>query len=516
MIIVLDRHTICYNLRYRMKKIYTGFSFLAIATLYAVIRIPSLTAHYVAYTYDQGRDFLAGSQIILQHKIPFIGPTTGIGGLFHGSWWYYLLTLPYILFRGAPIGFYWFNFSIQFILLLLFMYFLYKKFGLLISVLFGLIVALSPYFTFLALFVGNNSMVLPSLLIFLICNYLLFEKNKSANLPLLLCITGLSLSFVGEFELSFGILLIPLYFGGVFLFTELRSKLLDWTRGGYFLLGLAIGFFPRMLFELKNGFPQTKVLLSFFLHPKLYNNPAPYLNRVSERWILFREYFFELFNEKYFAYIFLISIIVITGITVFSILKHKSKIQSVFFFYFFLLFGLFFLSTLYSDFFWKNYYEGIHYIFLFVCIALFAAPLYKKYIQVRRSVLILLVMILFFVSFNTIRHSKKPPFDGLQVQEAVADYIFTQQNQNEQYCVRIYTPSVIPHTYRYLFLVRHMNPSTEWVNGTCWFIVEADGFSKRREDWLGIHTPKSNHTVVVKKIKDVEVRHYKVLSESHE
>lgn len=474
-----------------------------------MIRVPSLLAHYVAYTYDQGRDFIAGASIILNHKLPFIGPTTGVNGLFHGSWWYYLLSIPYLLFHGVPIGYYWFNLIIQFALLLVLMVFLRREFGLLVSLIFGLLIALSPYFTFMSLFVGNNVMVLPALLTFLICNYYLFKESKVS--PLLLFVTGLSLGFVGEFELSFGIFLIPLYFIAIFIWSSLRKTLFS-SKIPFFILGLMVAFTPRILFELKNSFTQTRVLLSFLFHPKLYNSPSPYLSRVSERWILFKGYYFELFNNEYFAYIFLISILIITILTGVSILQKKTKIQPVFFFYIYLLGGLFFLATLYKDFFWKNYYEGIHYIFLFTFILICGQHIHKSLLTAKRAILIsLLIGLGVITSLYLVNSHKKPPFDGLQVQESVVGIVLSSQDQSEEYCVRIYTPSVIPHTYNYLFLINKMKPATEWVNGSCWFIVEADSYKKRRDDWLEVHVPKDKHTVEMKTIKDVEVRHYKVL-----
>jgi hypothetical protein len=491
-----------------MRRIFEGLSYVGIGILYCTIRIPSLMAHYVAYTYDQGRDFIAGAHIILNHKLPFIGPTTGINGLFHGAWWYYLLSLPYLIFHGAPIGYYWFNFCIQFALLIILMIFLKKEFGILAALIFGLLVALSPYFTFISLFIGNNVMVLPSLLIFLICNYYLFKGEKVS--PLLLFATGLSLAYVGEFELSFGIFLIPLYFVAIIIWKNLRKTLFN-ERLPFFILGLVFVFIPRILFELKNSFTQTKVLLSFLLHPKLYNNPAPYLSRVSERWILFQGYFFELFSEKYVAYLFLISIIVIAIITIISVIKYKSKVQPVLFFYSYLLVGLFFLATLYKDFFWKNYYEGIHYIFLFIFILLVGQHIHKQFLIGKRAILISVFFGFVALMGISLTSMKKPPFDGLAVQEAVVNYIYKAQDQSKEYCLRIYTPSVIPHTYNYLFLVKKMNPSGEWVNGTCWFIVESDSYKKRRDDWLETNEPKDKNIVEVKKIKDIEIRYYKVL-----
>lgn len=497
------------RIRDMRKALYAG-AFFVVCALFVYFRVPSLLAHYVAYTYDQGRDFIAGANIILQHKIPFIGPTTGINGLFHGPWWYYLLAIPYLLFEGTPIGYYWFNFLIQFGLLVVLMVFLKNKFGILSSLLFGLLIALSPYFTLYSLFVGNNVMVLPSLLVFLICNFYFFKNKKTS--PLLLLIAGLSLALVGEFELSFGIFLVPLYILAIPLFRFLRTVLIN-KRGLFFLLGIVIGFTPRILFELKNSFAQTRVLLSFLLHPKLYNNPSPYLNRVSERWILFKGYYSELFSNQFFGYVFLASMAIIALIVVISVIKHKSKIQSIFFFYIYLLVGLFFLATLYKDFFWKNYYEGIHYIFLFICITLIGQYVYKKYEMVKR--VILLSLLFGFCTLSIVNvygtYVSKPPFDGLQIQEAVINYILKNQDQSKEYCLRIYTPPVIPHTYDYLLLINKMKPQSEWVDGTCWFIVESDSYKKRRNDWLNIHVPKDKNTVVTKTIKDVEIRHYKVL-----
>ena len=228
-LIVPESHGLCYNLPITMKRnlLFIG-GFVFVCLLFISSRIPSLLAHYVAYTYDQGRDFIAAANIILIHKIPFIGPTTGVNGLFHGSWWYYLLAVPYLLFQGAPIGYYWFNFFVQFMMLIILMLFLKRELGILVSFLFGLFVAIAPYFNFMSLFVGNNSMVLPFLLIFLICNYYLY-KNKAQS-PLLLFITGLSLVFIGEFELSFGIFLLPLYAVSIMLFRFLRKAFFQKNR----------------------------------------------------------------------------------------------------------------------------------------------------------------------------------------------------------------------------------------------------------------------------------------------
>jgi hypothetical protein len=279
-----------------------------------------------------------------------------------------------------------------------------------------------------------------------------------------------------------------------------------------FMLGIGIAFTPRLLFELKNSFSQTKILLSFFLHPKLYNNPAPYLNRLSERWILFQQYYFDLFSNRIIAYLFLFAFFSFLAIALASAIRKKHKLGTPFFFYLYLLGGLFFLSTLYKDFFWKNYYEGIQYIFIFLMVACIGEFVAHTYLRLKRNVLyILIVALALSTGYDIVRsYSSKIPFDGLQVQEQVAQYLLNRTRSTDRYCLRIYTPSVIPHTYNYILLVHNQKPSSEWVDGKCWFIIEADSFAQRREDWIETNRPKDKHSVTIKKIKDVEIRYYEV------
>ena len=97
---------VCYNLLMRSdmrKKLPSALFYILFITftaLFIYFRIGSVIYKTVGYTYDQGRDFLKVSEIILQKNITFIGPTTGIEGLFHGAWYYYILTIPFIIFNA--------------------------------------------------------------------------------------------------------------------------------------------------------------------------------------------------------------------------------------------------------------------------------------------------------------------------------------------------------------------------------------------------------------------------------
>jgi len=491
------------------KKIIQALPFVGIIILYLAVRIQPLLSHSVAYTYDQGRDFIAGANIILNHKIPFIGPTTGINGLFHGSWWYYYLAIPFLIFKGLPIGFYYANLCIHLISLLVLMWFLAKKTNCIIAFFTGLFITFSPYFTFTSLFVGNNIMVLPSLLLFLITNYLLF-KEKNNKIPLYF-LNGLFLGFVAEFELSFGLFIIPTYIIAHLVFPQLRRVVINIKYITLTLCGLIIAFLPRALFELKNGFIQTKILLSFITKPKLYN-PKPFNDILYDRTVLFIGYWKGIFPNDYWCYFISVAIVV----TLIYLFIKKKSISTYIFFLIYLIIGLFLFSLTYKDNFWGNYYEGIQYSMVLLMVFIFS-QLSIKQKKIKYIFFIVISLFLLTQLYSSVQsNEKKPVRDGLAVQEDVVNIILQKESIKKDFCVRIYTPPVITHTYNYLFMYNKLQgkiniPSTEWINGTCWFIVESDSYKKRRDNWLAIHEPKDKNEVTIIKMKDVEVRYYKVL-----
>lgn len=485
---------------------------VGILFLFILIRIKSLQFQTVGYTYDQGRDFLKVAEMITSKRPTFIGPTTGINGLYHGAWWYYVLTMPFLLFKGSPIGFYYFNFFIQIGLLTAVFLFLKKYFSNLIAILFGLVVALSPYFIFTSLFVGNNIMVLPVMLGFLTVNFIIFEDKKIQKPLILSLLTGLFLGLTGEFELSLGLFLIPTYFLALFIFKKLRDFYAKLPNLTLFLLGLGIVFMPRFLFEIKNKFLQTKVLLSFFFKPKFYD-PKPYADVIKDRLVLFRGYYEELFPNIFFTLLFTMLLIIL----LIFFYRNKTKMYTKSLLFLSYLVGmLFLLSTLYRDSFWRNYYDGIQYIFIFIIsIILLTATKAHLWGQYGKKAIILLLI---FMGLYQIIPSwqSSPKYEGLAVQRAVVAYILTHEKNTDNYCVRIYTPPVIPYTYNYLFTYEKMKgkialPGSEWVNGTCWFIMEQDPYKFRLNEWKKVNEPERKAIVTSKKIQEVLINHYEVI-----
>jgi len=464
---------------------------LGLSLVYIALRLFPLLNHNVSYTYDQGRDFLKAAELVDQRNLTFIGPTTGIMGLYHGAWWYYVLTIPYLLFGGVPIGFYYFNFLIHFVTFGLLLYLIYYEFGHIRTVFAGLLIASAPYFIATSLFVGNNILAIPSFLYFLVTLYALVKLAHKISTPnttllylFLFALNGFTLGLVAEFELSFGLFLLPSYFLTILIFPTLRKLFLNWRGLILFLGALGLAFLPRALFELKNGFSQTKILLGFFFNPKLHN-PKPYLDVFRDRLGLFQGYYESLFNYPLVLLLvtFCAIILLILGIKQ----KRKNPILGIFLFLFAFLF---LLSTLYKDNFWGNYYEGIH--FLLLALLLLAVSIPKETFGTKLAVIFLNVVLVGALILQLSHLDTKPRVDGLRAHELAVSHLY--KVAKPPFCLDIYTPPAIPYTYRYLFYHENKHhdkplPSEAWQKGECWYFIESDDYNERRVNWIKSRIP---------------------------
>ena len=176
---------------------------------------------------------------------------------------------------------------------------------------------------------------------------------------------------------------------------------------------------------------------------------------------------------------------------------------------------MFIFSTLYKDNFWANYYDGIHVFFLFLLIIPFYY-LKKLNIPTLNGVRNLLIILLIINAVALLYNNFKSPYkrDGLARQQAIVDYVINQQKKQpkpENFCVRVYTPPVVPYTYQYLFLYQKMKkvtnivPLTDMVNNQCWYIIENDDNKERINMWLKENIAKTGKKIVNGRVDDVNV-----------
>ena len=235
----------------------TWFLLILIVFLSIFLRWWGILHGSFAFTYDVGRDLLAVRDLVYQHKITLIGPTSGQGGFFYGPWWYWVLAIPFFLSGGNPtlisifialtgtasvLLSYWWGKDI-----------LDKNSGLFLAGLFAVV----PFFISSTTQIWNPNLLI---LLTLITLVFLFHINKINSAKLV--IFGFLTTLLIELELVFG---------SVFMIGLLFSLLL-WQRKTFFsrkifliLAGGLVVEAPRVLIELRHNFLQTKILFSMVI-----------------------------------------------------------------------------------------------------------------------------------------------------------------------------------------------------------------------------------------------------------
>lgn len=483
-----------------MKKWFNIILFLLLLFIFSYLRLKSIINETIPYTYDQGRDFLKAEEIVRFKNLTFIGPTTGIMGIYHGAWWYYLLSIPYFVFNGWPMGFYYFMFLISLIGNISFFYFLKKEFSLKTAFLFLAIVSVSPYFIPLSFFVSNNIITPYIILAFIVSIYYLFKTKKL----LWLLLTGLMIAFIHEFEVAFGLFFIPFTIFLMLIF-KTTKKLLASVKGmAFFVTGIFIAFLPRILFEIKNNFIQTKTLINFFLKPKLHN-PKLVSEIFKDRISLFINYFKGIFID-YNSYLTIL--ILLITIVVFLQYNKTLKKYSYLLFINLLILLLFIGSLFYKDNFWSNYYEGIQYLMLFILLIAFFI-LEKKGNIINVIIFTSYIMISCIFLTKELKNKNNEIKDFKAIDTAIK-YLYNK-NSGQNFCLKIYTPPVVPYTYDYLTSyyskIKNINrPLNDYIDNKCYFIIETDNYRFRIKEWRKNNIPKNGSKLSSYKVnKDIEI-----------
>ncbi len=478
-------------------KIWQRIIFLIVFLIFIYLRLTPIVNRTVPYTFDQGRDFLKAEEIIRDKNLTFIGPTTGMAGVNHGAWWYYFLLIPYAIFNGWPQGFYIFLLVVNLTANLLFYLFLNFSFGFIPAIFYLLAVSVSPYFIRNAFFVSNDMLTPIFILLFIYSLYKLFERKDIKYLLL----TGLGLGFVLETELAFGIFLIPTSFITLIIFKQFKKiKTLI-----LFSTGLILPMLPRIFFEIKNNFIQTKAFVSN-LTLKKEAHPLLFRAVFDERLKTFVQYWHDLFYNNSL----IISLVVVSFVTYFFIFHRKSFVNSAIktltYFILTIISWLFVFSLFYQgNFFYGYYFQGVQYFYLMIAVMSIYGIVKNKKAAIFPYLLVgFLLLINIFALIKDIDNQKNIPLLGLRADDQIVRYIY-EKNNNKSFCLRIYTPPVIPYTYDYLLnyysrVNKYQRSSgSDLIDNKCWYIIDKDDNGERVEKWRKDNIP-TNVKILEKKL----------------
>jgi hypothetical protein len=451
---------------------------------------------------------------VVNRDITLIGPTTGAEGVFHGAWWYYFLALPFALTQGLPVAFYYFITLFALAQGVLLYVFIQRKTHPLLALLCFSILAISPYFIRTSIFAISSIMTLPFVLLLLYSLYMFVQTEKLKYMGLL----GLSVGMILEGEVAFGLFIIPAGILAVFLAREAKLFFDSWKKPVIAGVGFGLAVILRIIFELKNDFLQTKALILFKDTPGTHD--VGFKTAFFERIDLFKGYYSDIFVNAFDGLGWILFGFALAG-AYFGYQKFSSTQKRFFNLTTFLVGGLFFVSLFYNkNYFWTNYLEGIHYMFIIlVMFGLHGLYMYRKELALKVVVAYLTLFALTGVAqvYAKAQFRQEPPNEGLRMHTMAINYIHNEVGGNN-FCLRIYTPPVMTYTYDYL-LDYHARtkgmtyPRTVYQDDQCWYIIESDRYSERRADWLNENIPTGSKKLQEHRIsKDLVIQRWQAPS----
>lgn len=449
------------------------------------IRAYGVFSNSFAFTYDVGRDMLKVQEIVVDHKIPLIGQTTGLSGLFYGPWWYYILTPAFILSRGNPQGVAFFMVFCGMVVIVI-GYRVGKKIsGSMLGVVFASLLSVSTVMSSLSNQIWNPN-IAPIFILFLILLLIILEKTKKRFIAFLG--VGILLGLLIDTEILFGVLFT---IGTLFyiLLTQ-RKKLLSVSVAGV-PLGLLVIFLPRILFEIRHQFIMTNTLLHPASDKEAFININGLLLDVPQRCLIIFNQFSETTarDNSYFGFLVLSSSVVLL-----FVLRKKlnSFSRRILLFIGIVLITFVFGTSVFARAIWGHYLVGLPVLYLLlVSLSLM--------VFIRRAfytgIIVFVVYAIFILNpYKYYNDAVNPLWEGnasvYRNQVAIIDYIY-KNSHGRQFNEIVYTPTVHDYPYQYLFswygkAKYGYTPSTK-TQHLLYVVIEDDpGYEGRITDWLKI------------------------------
>lgn len=438
---------------------------LLVIFLALLVRIPGILQGNFAFTYDTGRDLLAVRDLVTRGDISLIGPTTGLMGVFYGPWWYWFLVPAFILFGGNPVGMTAYIAVIGAVAAGLSYWWGSKKFGVVFGSILGILLAASPVVVTMTSQLWN-----PDVLILLTLGVVIHLSNIRLLTPIRLILFGFLLALLVEFEIVYGILFIIGFGLSVLLWFR---KYLDLRKIAYIGLGTLITESPRIVFELRNNFIQTRSFLG-----SLGENVWGL--QIKRSWLIY-----ESISSVFPGSRFMQNILILFTIALLVLFwkkfsrSHQRFLQAI------ITIVLVFWSTIfiYPRDFWQYYLFGLP--VLYGVIVAFVLQRFPK-------VVIFVYLVFLLQPFALIRSVMKPQFVGdaavFHNQEEIVRTLFKEATNDFKYIA--YTPPQIDHTWKYLFWWKNLRKKPYGLSENppiMYVVIEPDpNYPERINEWLKV------------------------------
>lgn len=452
------------------------------------LKVPLVSKGFFAFTYDQGRDFLAATKIVKDLDLTLIGPTTGLPGIFYGPWWYYFLSPILILTGGDPqkvaILFAFFG-----ILTSISIYFFIKYLtnNYLIALSLSLVASMSSFYLFSPIIIWSPTLAPFLMIIFLV----LAQKISKSPKPLYFFILGAVSILIADSGAAFGIVLTLALFVTPLLFRETFFK----KEFLLTILGAVVILLPRIIFELKNNLLISRAVFSYFTQPKVYGEELPITERFWQKADLFWGIFSSSFARENKTVGLLIIIFILSFLFVLLMNKTRlTKIKSDFLLKYsvFLLIVFFISFTIFPDIVWDYYLVGLPIIFASIMAKVFyhAIKIDKLKIVVFAFLFLLIILNFKIDSFKPVKITWEGDGAIYRNQKMVMDQLASDKPQ--EYSLYAYSPAIFDYAFDYLtywYVSLGLFEKPQENKQTMYLIIRDDqGHTYQKLGWYGDKT----------------------------
>lgn len=435
----------------RFLKIIVYIVFFVALASGAILRSVEVINKNYLFGFDQGRDYLAVKNIVLDNKLTLIGSEIGAGvagfrGIFHGPFYYYFLTLPFVIFKGDPYGGMILMFLLGIATVIQGFLIGRRLFGAKVGLLTACILAVSPPFISYARFIWNSN---PAPLFILFAFYFVSLFTKKRRTKYLFWASFFS-SFIYNFQLAIA---IPLSLG-LIIYCVLVLKLKQIKQYGILFLGMILAFSPMLFFEIRHGFQAIKGILTYLLnHPETETTQTFWALLLREHFSIFFNNFLSTFPQQ----IIVPSIVTITILPAifYFVMKEKDKQRKQFILYLLLLIPVTFIVLGFLRNFVYNYYL-IHLNLAYIFLVVFAiVSFFRTRHKIVNSIIIIYAAILLLSSaFSNIRtfYYDITDYGGIHKirgKTDAIDYIYKNAN-GERFGLLVFSPPIYTYGYDYL------------------------------------------------------------------
>jgi len=401
---------------------------------------------FLGFYYDQGRDALVIWDFIHKGKFfligPLMGPTYGVGEVFRGSWYYWLVTPFYWLGGGNPV--YPSIFLIFTTILSVYILFLItKKIGGTVSSYISLIISAFSFSLILYSHWLANPVPLLLISVLFFWSLILIVDGNRRSVFLSGFLAGMAMQFGGSADM--------------FYFLIILLVIIFWSRKfinvkDIFLLFISyiFPFLPQMIFDLRHNGILRKGLFAFLHSQRSFSIPLGEL--IKTRLYLYADTFLGLVGYKMFSVLSVVSTVLLIVLLVnFKNLKKNKYFSLSLLVLFTPLLGMMFFKgdkgVIYG------YYLSGYYMIFILIFSVLLGLLWKNFLG--KLFVIGFLMFLSFKNFVLLNDYYKYNFRGfnpiiLEDQLGAIGWILNDA-KGKEFNVDVYVPPVIPYAYDYLF-----------------------------------------------------------------